>query len=90
MKSDLRRAFKFREQELRRIINSWNLIAGCLADEFDALNHILIGHLERESGKDKLCDVIHSELITRYGLDVKHDEALVFATKVLEWWSNRN
>ena len=90
MKSDLRRAFKYREQELRKRINSWHLIPGCPADEFDALNHILIGHLEKESGKDKLCDVIHSELIIRYGLDVEYDQALEFATEVLEWWDKRN
>jgi hypothetical protein len=88
MKSELKRKFKFQEQELRKIINSWNLIPGSPTDEFDALNHILLRHLDRKSEKGKIENVIYSELVANYGLDVKHTQAQEFTTQVLDWWNN--
>jgi hypothetical protein len=90
MKSEWKREFKFQEQEIRKIINSWNLIPGSPADEFDALSHVLLSHLGRKSDREKIENVIYSELITKYGLDVEHTQAQEFATQVLEWWNNRN
>ncbi len=88
MKSELKREFKFHEKELRKIINSWNLIPGSPADEFDTLNHMLLGHLGRENGKEKIEKVIYSVLITNYGLDIKTTDAEQFATQILDWWNN--
>ena len=90
MKSDLKREFKFQEKELRKIINSWNLIPGSPSDEFDALNHKLLGRLGRENGKEKIEKVIYSELIAYYGLDIKQTDAEEFATQILNWWANRS
>ncbi|TVL97383.1 MAG: hypothetical protein CV087_22400 [Candidatus Brocadia sp. WS118] len=88
MKSALKRKFKFQEKELRKIINSWNLIPGSPADEFDALNHLLLGHLGRENGKEKMVKVIYSELITNYGLTIKQADAEAYATQIVDWWTN--
>lgn len=89
MKSALKKEFTSQTKELRKIINSWNLIPGCPADEFDALNHKLLGHLGRESGKEKMEKVIYSELITNYGLDIQHTDAEEFARQILDWWTSR-
>lgn len=94
MKSELKRGFKrefkFQEKELRKIINSWNLIPGSPVNEFDALNHMLLGHLGQENGKEKIAKVIYNELIIRYGLDIRQGDAEKFATQILDWWNNRN
>lgn len=90
MKSDLKKEFKFQEKELRKIINSWNLIPGSPVGGFDTLNHKLLGHLGQEKGKEKIKRVIHSELIANYGLDIEQAEAQEFATQILDWWTNRN
>jgi len=54
MNQGLKREFKFQEKELRKIINSWDLIPGTPDDEFDALNHMLLGHLGRNCKKEKI------------------------------------
>jgi len=85
MSKELKREFQFQEKELRKIINSWDLIPGCPPDEFDALNHKLLSHLGQQSGMEKLEKVIHSELITYYGLSTELSESKELALEVWDW-----
>lgn len=59
----------YREKDLRKLINTWDLIPGAPSDEFDALNHKILSHLTKGSDNEKLFDVLRSELITYYVLD---------------------
>ncbi|WP_321287654.1 hypothetical protein [uncultured Sunxiuqinia sp.] len=61
--------FYFWEKDLRKLINSWDLIPGAPSDEFDSLNHTILSHLNRgEADKYKKFNVLRIELITYYGL----------------------
>jgi len=86
---ELQREFQFQEKELRKIINSWDLIPGCPADEFDALNHKLLSHLGQQSDIEKLERVIHNELITYYGLSIELSESKKLTLEVWDWWISR-
>ena len=90
METDLRREFKYQEKELRKIINSWDLIPGSPNDEFDSLNHKLLGHLGRVADEKKISKVIYSELIVTFGLDIEQSESNGMAAQVMDWWMNRN
>ena len=90
MNADLKAEFKYQEKELRKIINSWDLIPGCPTDEFDSLNHKLLGHLGRSADEDKIARVIYSELVVTFGLTIEQSESEELAAEVVEWWVNRN
>ena len=89
MSKELKRKFQFQQKELRKIINSWNLIPGFPTDEFDALNHKILSHLGQQLGIEKLEKVIHSELITYYGLSVDSEESKELASEVWDWWTDK-
>jgi hypothetical protein len=44
-KNLIKKEFKENFNDLRKIINSWNLISGSPKNEFDSINHQLLSHL---------------------------------------------
>jgi hypothetical protein len=75
------------ERELNKIILNWDLIPGSSKDEFDSLTHKLISHLTKGVKKDKIRDILESELITRYGLSPTEIELEQFAIEINDWWN---
>ena len=84
MNADLNTEFKYQVKELRKIINSWDLIPGSPTDEFDSLNHKLLGHLGRSADEGKITGVIHNELIVIFGLTIKQSKSKDLAAEVME------
>ncbi len=87
-KEQIKKDFKDKFSELRKILNSWDLIPRAPKDEFDRLNHQILSHLYKGADFDKLNCVLGSELSVTYGL--YHDEfsADEMTTEIMEWWNN--
>ncbi|MDW7692815.1 hypothetical protein R9C00_11220 [Flammeovirgaceae bacterium SG7u.111] len=81
--------FYYWEKDLRKLINSWDLIPGAPSNEFDALNHKILSHLTKGSDKEKLFRNLKSELITYYGLDPIDNDVHQFTEEILNWWNNQ-
>lgn len=77
------------ERDLNKIIVKWNLIPGAPKDEFDSLTHKLISHLTKEAEKEKIYDILESELIVRYGLSPTDIELEQFTMEVTDWWDSK-
>ncbi|MBK7669390.1 MAG: hypothetical protein IPJ32_19830 [Sphingobacteriaceae bacterium] len=86
-KDELKKEFKENFRALQKIINSWELIPGSPSDEFDALNHKILSHLYKGSDTDKISDVLYSEIVVFYGLDIEKEETEKFASEISEWWN---
>ena len=87
--SELRARVSSWEQGLTKIIANWNLIPGCAKDEFDPLMHKVIGHLTKGATKDKIHDVLESELTVRYGLSPNEFDLEQWAIEIIDWWNVR-
>ena len=83
----IKKEFQENFQELRKILNSWELIPGSPSDEFDGLNHQILSNLYKGADLEKITHVLESELSVTYGL--YHDEfkADEMATELIEWWN---
>lgn len=53
-KEDLKREFKGKFLELRKIIHSYDLTPHAPSDEFDALNHKILSNLYKGAGFEKI------------------------------------
>ena len=86
-KEQIKEDFKNKFSELRKILNSWDLIPGVPMDEFDGLNHQILSHLYKGVDFDKLNRVLESELSVTFGL--YHDEfsAEKMTSEIMEWWN---
>ncbi|HMQ49523.1 MAG TPA: hypothetical protein PKA00_11675 [Saprospiraceae bacterium] len=81
--------FYYWEKDLRKLINSWDLIHGAPSDEFDALNHKILSHLTKGVDKEKLFRVLKSELIIYYGLDPIDNDIHQLTEEIINWWNNQ-
>ena len=86
----LKKEFRDRFYELRKIIKAWDLLPGSPGDTFDTLNHQILGHLYKGGDLEKITRVLHSELIVKYGLSPDLEDAEIFAAEILEWWNMKN
>jgi hypothetical protein len=84
--SKLKDLVKSWERDLNKIIVNWDLIPGSSKDEFDSLAHKLIGHLTRGTDKEKIYNILESELIVRYGLSPTETELTQFTNEISDWW----
>lgn len=84
----IKKDFKDKFSELRKILNSWDLIPGASKDEFDGLNHQILSHLFKDADFEKINRILESELSVTYGL--YHDEfsAEEMTTEIMEWWNS--
>jgi hypothetical protein len=86
--SKLNKEYKEKFNELRIIINSWELISGSPEDEFDAINHLLLSQLDKGSDKLKISKAIQFELLNNYGFSLEHIDSKKMTVQVLEWWKD--
>ena len=84
----IKKDFKDKFSELRKILNSWDLIPEAPKDEFDGLNHQILSHLFKDADFEKINRILESELSVTYGL--YHDEfsAEEMTTEIMEWWNS--
>lgn len=87
-KKDLKSEFEGKFLELRKIINSYDLIPHAPSDEFDALNHKTLSNLYQGADFDKIKRVLESELISYYGLFPNEAEVNKLAFEIVEWWNS--
>ena len=88
-KKEISREFNVDFSELRKIINSWNLIPGSPSDEHDSLNHKILSQLYRVADNDKIGKVIESELIVNYGFFRHEINVKKYAFEILDWWNTK-
>jgi len=85
-KEDLKKDFKKKNLELRKILNSWDLIPDSPKDEFDSLNHQILSHLYKGSNFFKIAHFLDTELTVTYGLSADKEDAEKKAAEIMEWW----
>ena len=89
-KSELKKEFQERFLELRKILNSWDLIPGSPKDEFDSLNHKILSHLYKGADLEKVTHILDSELTVNYGLSPKSKDVEKYAAEIIGWWNLSN
>ncbi len=88
-KKELKRKYDGDFSQLRKIINSWNLISGSPADEFDSLNNKILSQLYKIADAEKIDRILQSELIVTYGLFSNEFDLEVFVNQIMNWWNSR-
>ena len=86
-REQIKKEFQENFRELRKVLNSWELIPGAPKDEFDGLNHQILSNLYKGADLEKITRALESELSVTYGL--YHDEfgADEMASEIIEWWN---
>ncbi len=87
-KEVIKKDFKNRFSELRKLLNSWDLIPGAPKDEFDALNHQILSHLYKGADFEKVNRVLESELKVYYGLYNDEFSGEEMTAEIMEWWNS--
>lgn len=88
-KKDLKRIYDGDFSQLRKIINSWNLISGSPDDEFDSLNNKILTQLYKNSEPEKIDRILQSELTVTYGLFSNEFDSEIFVTQIMNWWNSK-
>lgn len=88
-RKQIKKEFQENFRELRKIINTWELIPGAAKDEFDGLNHQVLSNLYRGADLEKVTRVLESELSITYGLYCDELSAEEMASEIIEWWNLR-
>ncbi|PTX60104.1 hypothetical protein C8N46_107110 [Kordia periserrulae] len=86
-KEQIKKEFHENFIELRKILNSWELIPNAPKDEFDGLNHQILSNLYKGADLEKIIRVLESELSITYGLYIDEFEADEIASEIIEWWN---
>ncbi|MFC4688781.1 hypothetical protein ACFO4P_17700 [Epilithonimonas pallida] len=86
-KKDLKRIYDEYFSQLRKIINSWNLISGSPDDEFDSLNNKILSQLYKNADAEKIDRILQSELISTYGLFSNEFDSEIFVNQIMKWWN---
>lgn len=86
-KKDLKRIYDGYFSQLRKIINSWNLISGSPDDEFDSLNNKILSQLYKNADAEKIDRILQSELISTYGLFSNEFDSEIFVNQIMKWWN---
>ena len=88
-KKDLKRIYNGDFSQLRKIINSWNLISGSPEDEFDSLNNKILSELYKNADEEKIDRILQSELIVTYGLFNDEFDSEIFVNQIMNWWNSK-
>lgn len=88
MKSRLEQDYKIKLIELRKLINSWELIPDCPDDEFDSINHLLLSQLYKGADKHNTTKALLHEISVNYGIDISMADIKTKIDEVFEYWSN--
>lgn len=86
-KEQIKKEFQENFRELRKILNSWELIPGAPNDEFDGLNHQILNNLYKGADQEKISRVLESELTVTYGLYDDETDASEMSSEIIEWWN---
>lgn len=87
-KDDLSIRLKGDFMNLRKIINSYDLIPGSPSDEFDSLNYKILSHLYKDADFEKIKRVLESELTVNYGFFSDEVDADQMASEIMHWWNS--
>lgn len=88
-KKDLKKIYDGDFAQLRKIINSWNLISESSVDKFDSLNNKILSQLYKVADAEKIDRILQSELIVTYGLFSNEFDLEVFVNQIMNWWNSR-
>lgn len=88
-KEDIKKEYKENFLELRKILNSFELIPGSPKDEFDGLNHQILSQLYKGVDFNKIKRVLASELTVTYGLSTFEEDIEEIAVEIIEWWISK-
>jgi len=88
-KKDLKRIYDGDFSQLRKIINSLNLISGSPDDEFDSLNNKILSHLYKNEDAEKIDRILQSELVATYGLFSNEFDSDIFVDQIMNWWNSK-
>ena len=88
-KKEIQIEYKSNFNQLRKILNSWNLIPGAPNDEFDSLNHKILSNLYNNKDNGNIQRIIESDLIVYYGLNSSELDSMLMISEILEWWKNK-
>ena len=88
-KKELVRQYNGNLSELRKIINSFELIPNAPSDEFDNLSHKLLRQLDKEVDKEKISKILGSELIVTYGLYDNEFDNADMTNIIIDWWNSK-
>lgn len=86
-KEQVKKEFQENFRELRKTLNSWELISNAPKDEFDGLNHQILSNLYKGVSLEKIICILESELSVTYGLYHDEFEADEMASEIIEWWN---
>jgi hypothetical protein len=88
-KKKLTREYNGNLSELRKIINSWDLIPNAPSCEFDDLNHKILSELDKGVDSEKLFSILQSELIVNYGLFDNEFDPTTMVSEITDWWNSK-
>lgn len=88
MIKELNKEFNGKFLELRKLINSYELIPHAPSDEFDALIHKILSHLYRGADLEIIKSVLDSELSIYYGLYTNEFDSDDMASEIIQWWES--
>ena len=72
--------------ELRKLINSWDLEPGL---EFDELNAHLFKSLQSGLDENKIMSILDSELVLTYGLSPTKSQLKGLTKQIINWWISK-
>jgi len=88
-KKELKREYNGNLSELRKIINSWDLIPNAPSSEFDNLNHKILSQLSKGVDSEKLFNILQNELIVNYGLFDNEFDSTTMVSEIIDWWNSK-
>lgn len=74
--------------ELKKLIASMNLVRGMDKDQYAPMAEALLQQLEKGSSKEKLNQIIQSQLYA-YGLFSYEFDSEKITNEIIHWWENR-
>lgn len=84
----IKEEYNGRLRELRRIINSYNLIVNTSSDNFDSLSNKILSCLYKDTNFDKVKSILDSELCITYGLFITEFNSDEIAQEIIKWWED--
>ena len=92
-----RKKWKSDFQDLRSIINAWDLIPGAPENEFDSINHGVLSRLYSGADKIEVVNYLLDELNGNYGIysleyyesKMAKNEVEGFVDEINLWWNTK-
>ncbi len=88
-KREFNKEFDGNFSELKKIVNSWNLIKGSSNNEFESLCYNILFELNKNSDFEKIERILESELIISYGLNLTEFDSERLSEEIIKWWKSK-